>query len=122
MKEIKFRAWHKKLKHMLPNIQNHIGNSDWAFGFLIKDEKVIVMQFIGLKDKKDKEIFEDDIVRISNVNSGIEGKIFEPFTIVVKYINELAFYNISDYIIENAEFALEVIGNIHQNPELINLG
>jgi len=87
------------------------------------DEKYL-MQFTGLKDKNGKEIFEGDIVRY------ILGK--NTFTEVITYNKDLAgfgFLSISiddDYVftlgelIENLDLSsIEVIGNIYENPELL---
>lgn len=38
-REIKFRAWAVHLNEMLPNVQNHINDKDWAFGSILKDDR-----------------------------------------------------------------------------------
>ena len=71
-------------------------------------------QFTGLTDKNGKKIFEGDIVRNGNYTM-----------IVVLYDFHaafmLAFRVDGDYFeaISNSHICLEVIGNIHDNPELL---
>lgn len=76
-----------------------------------------VMQFTGLMDKNGKEIYEGDLVSWLSERGVIEydGKLDAGF-----YVNGRAGFW---YWYEGREFSwknLEVIGNIHENPELLN--
>lgn len=66
-----------------------------------------VGQFTGLTDRNGKRIFEGDVVRI-------DGKAYE-----VKYMLGQFFVGIN-MPIAYKRFDCEVIGNIHDNPELLN--
>lgn len=114
MREIKFRAWDKKAKIIYPNIQNHIGNNDTAFGYMIKNDRYVIMQYTGLKDKKDKEIYEGDIVTATR---GRKGK---RYTTEVVYKVPLFMLKENETIfIDSASLTNTiVIGNIYENPEL----
>jgi uncharacterized phage protein (TIGR01671 family) len=107
MRKIKFRAWDKE-KGMLHydgifNSPNFFDNSN-------------LMQFTGLKDKNEKEIYEGDVVRIKGYSGGIEGDIDE--IRLIKDIRQVW----CQYDIDNAMEAgmdVEVMGNIYENPELL---
>ena len=92
-------------------------------------EDVILMQSTGLKDKNGKEIFEGDVVsRNSGMPSVVEfGKWIyeEDFGYKIKnigfYLNSSydddEFFQAMDY--EDIRKNYEVIGNIYENPELL---
>lgn len=78
------------------------------FGELLRCECVPIMQFTGLKDNNGREIYEGDILNI--FMDGI------PFHVVKHEALDGGYYgwNVNDVWIT------EVIGNIHENPELLN--
>ncbi|MFJ6210571.1 YopX family protein [Lysinibacillus sp. NPDC092081] len=122
-REIKFRSWLKNECEMLTN-----------FGFVTNDvvsetDERVLMQYTGLKDKNCKEIYEGDILTADSYPYQDEGEY--NYHLVVEYI-EYGFCGvmhcvgkgkrgISHGIAENLELAeeYEVIGNIYENPELL---
>ena len=74
-------------------------------------------QFTGLHDKNGKEIYEGDIVRYSLDDRKDVGYIgFHTRSASFRVIAEHTDFGIGNRG-ELHEFALEVIGNIHDNPE-----
>lgn len=83
MREIKFRAWDKKLKKWVtPNMLNNpeqctVRRTDVGFRMLNEDESHFVLgQSTGLLDKNEpcKEVYEGDII---DVYGKIKGNIYE---------------------------------------------
>lgn len=129
-REIKFRAWLKprwdddedanKMYYDVQNSYDTLGavkpyDPMNSFDQWLDDEAAIVEQYTGLTDKNSKEIYEGDIVNIQGIkyyvdfehggfwfnNDNRKWKANRPFT---------HFQEIND---------TEVIGNIHENPELL---
>lgn len=87
-----------------------------------------VGQFTGLTDKNDERIFEGDIVHVlgnqqvedwKNVNYiGSIAFLDAGFCVIDGTIEDHAFRR---YQLPRLDFDLEVIGNIHDNPELLEV-
>ena len=118
MREIKFRAWNKKLQVM--SEAKHLDD-------LYEDESMAIVsdliwiQFTGLLDKNGKEIYEGDIV--SAVFQQDYFSSDEPKNVVDVIEIELMtgmekIYNGGPDGCEWYE-DIEVIGNIYENPELL---
>ncbi len=114
MREIKFRAWDKRTKEMIGWKKLSDEEVVYFFEMDMQNDKIF-QQFTGLEDKNGKEIFEGDIV-IGVDTNGIKRKATE---VTIKqgntyFNNDWAFSILSDIR------DLEVIGNIYENPELLN--
>ncbi|EKZ0914406.1 hypothetical protein RAZ69_002595 [Listeria monocytogenes] len=117
MREIEFRAWDKEVKEMdyNPSVieiwQNKPINEQFR---LESEEKLVWMQYTGLKDKNGKKIFEKDIATCQFFDKKITGLIeFIEFMWAVNDRKNQRLYQLNE--VSN----IEVIGNIHENPELL---
>jgi uncharacterized phage protein (TIGR01671 family) len=149
MRDIRFRAWDKKKKEMfyptklffidgwLTCIDNNkprecnseLERIDETYYLESREPEfdAALMQFTGLLDKNGVEIYEGDIVRydLGDREAELEGEenrydyasvIFENGSFLS--INHDGFS--VDYLIDfSQEMEWEVIGNIHENPELL---
>ena len=119
MREIQFRAWDKEAKEMLPNVQNHIGPVESAFGGLLRQDRYIIMQYTGRKDKNGVEIYGGDRI----ASSGYVGNItwsdkLGAWTVV--YPETFANTEGSDLLCDHPTEGIEVIGNIHEDKNLLD--
>jgi uncharacterized phage protein (TIGR01671 family) len=142
MREIKFRAWEKPItkfgfgRMYCPAFSTWNGdievwknNSPQTETELLSPmcgSEPVLMQYIGLKDKNGKEIYEGDILRLwRNVggNGQLRAEYYKP--LVVEYCDTWCQFVVEDkeqkqqYGIWQQFQSFEVIGNIYENPELL---
>jgi uncharacterized phage protein (TIGR01671 family) len=119
MKEYKFRSWDKlsmeyfDFEDMFYEAANKITGSDYS------DAKI--MQYINIKDKNDKEIYEGDIVSYSyQFSKDADSDIIFKKEVVEwdeMYCGFHPFIYIETFYIKTND--LKVIGNIYENPKLL---
>lgn len=139
MREIKFRAWMKSDKRMITDTQEFIHlivtnkgvmklqpQYEEDYYAVIPKQLYELMTSTGLFDKNGKEIYEGDIVSIPIYKPMPVGKVTDSLYKVVWNDDEARF----DYIGEKNlmgtpccssgnQNITEVIGNIYENPELL---
>jgi hypothetical protein len=125
-REIKYRAWDGKQMHHSPALSEgaqHLASWFEAHSvFGPEGKESVFMDFSGISDKKGKEVYEGDIIDLS-------GKykykvVFEDAKFVCYHLTnpewgrwgDLRRLTDSDFI----DYRWEVIGNIYENPELLN--
>ena len=139
MRDIKFRAWDADRARM---------TGDWTLASIIDsgpmfaDESWPIMQYTGLKDKNGKEIYDGDILKTPltpvfgsyDLGKPICAEVFwrtgdealeqdeEEFGFAFRdtqhrerYDN---YYGLIDLV--RIKGGVEIIGNIHENPELLS--
>ena len=142
MREILFRGKHI---HLFP--QNEHLNVTWVYGYLcdknyinspgLNGELLVdpstVGQYTGLVDKNGRRIFEGDILHIAKIADGLGGYYQPPFDYPV---NVVVKWDLCAWMWETLcedkryisfpdawyHYECEVIGNIHDNPELLEEG
>lgn len=132
MRNIKFRAWDKTRSEYLSggNLYIEIAPgkcplNSFVYLDLIKDpdryrDRFVIEQYTGIKDKNGTEIYEGDILHEEGYwDIRIEFEIGS-FTCrsldKVQYVNRIVDVPIGKFDLLSK---FEVIGNIHENPELL---
>jgi uncharacterized phage protein (TIGR01671 family) len=127
MREFKFRAWDKKNKKWVYdfNIDSCVGIFRIScFETIEVYDDIEIMQYVGLKDINGRMIFEGDIVQIPDnfeiygFNAGEKYQIyfsFGGFRLKPKYDKKKK----SKGFWLKDDKTLEIIGNIFENPELL---
>lgn len=124
MREIKFRAWdladhskwgdHKGMVFFdIYSKPDFIGNTFCRAESDRFEDRFEIMQFTGLYDRNGVEIYEGDIVESDDM---LPSEVcFDESGFCFSFGD----WPICDYLVMNDERSLKVIGNIHQDPELL---
>jgi len=117
---------------------------EWVYGDLVKTKNFVAIkrtngdyfhptqvspntvgQYTGLKDKDGREIYEGDILqyigkRKDNMNKVYRRKVVFHEGMFALLSKELQAYSaLKHHCMEDGRFAWRVIGNVHDNPELM---
>lgn len=127
----RFRAWDKKFKEMVQVdalvFEEQIIKATYKNGNVAKDDlkNYVLMQSTGLTDKNGKEIFEGDIIAIDveDIEMPINAKVFQNSKIGILMFHD--FEENEDVpmveLLEDDSVAFATIGNIYENPELLEV-
>ena len=129
MRDLIFRAWdnvdNKMIYDIYPAPNGDIaGEHNDRFMLISPAERIIIEQYSGVKDQFGTLIFEGDIVKYDNGTKAevmfkdgsymaFDGFANNSFDAYLKISPEL--------YLDGQDFELTVIGNIHQNIDLINI-
>ena len=107
----KFRAWDNQERYYIPDEETNFCHGMMEYWLDKEDCPLTFEQCTGLKDKNGKLIYEGDIVEISVLYNGIPTSQKQRCKVYYKH----GAFNI--YAVKS-EY-LKVIGNIHENSELL---
>ena len=126
----KFRAWDSAKKEMFKDTfaitesgqvvvveqEDVVCPPDYVFV-----DYLVIMQSTGLRDKNGKEIFEKDILACKTDDEVINLNVFWDEEHAL-FMFESKKYNEQEplaELVENNTYPFEIIGNVHENPELL---
>ena len=127
----RYRAWDKEFKEMVQVdalvFDEQIIKSTYKNGNVVKEDlkNYVLMQSTGLTDKNGKEIFEGDIIAIDveDIEMPINAKVFQNSKIGILMFHD--FEENEDVpmveLLEDDSVAFATIGNIYENPELLEV-
>lgn len=123
----RYRAWHCELgammsiknmwfqNNMLEELElNNAAANDYITAY---PDEVEIMQSTGLTDKNGKEIFEGDVI---GAKDGLLNGVVNFNTDLGMWTNSLIRYNNFERLCNIAN-SREIIGNVHANPELLEV-
>jgi uncharacterized phage protein (TIGR01671 family) len=119
----RFRAWDNKENKYIYDAEmtyDNLGIGAECFGFMVDGtykDQYTVEQCTGVKDSKGKLIYEGDIIRCSCGSEYYVGCVVwdsEEIQFSVEIDEELY-----SFIQHSKNHKIEIIGNIHENPELV---
>lgn len=122
----RYRAWDKEFKEMVQVdalvFDEQIIKVTYKNGNVVKEDlkNYVLMQSTGMLDKSEREIFEGDIVKVTNLSSWLEVVSFNEDKAmfvskeIKREIEESPLYDLFNTDI----FEVEIISNIYTNPGL----
>lgn len=118
MREIKFRAWHRREKRMMPRREI----SQYYLGAVVAQKHADFMQYTDLKDKTGTEIYEGDILGGANNPALVqydESSACFVFTRSIEPDAQTVAMGRTREQRKRQQGKLHVIGNVYENPELL---
>ena len=126
MREIKFKAWDKNLKRwtnysIADDLPRFYDKHTGCWKTDKEGERFVLSQYTGLKDKNNREIYEGDVIKAIS---------FARWVGVAKYSDENQAFIFDDLdkkyrgkstvFMNQFDDGFEILGNIYENPELLD--
>ena len=125
----RYRAWDKEFKEMVQVdalvFEEQIIKVTYKNGNVVKEDikNYKLMQSTGLTDKNGKEVFEGDILSVETDEENVKVSVFWDDKYAL-FMFESKKYNETEVLAELFEdnaYSFEIIGNVHANPELLEV-
>lgn len=129
----RFRAWdkiHKTMYEVDDIMSIDFGKSEISVKTLFFERTncynfndIVLMQSTGLTDKNGKEVFEGDILSVETDEENVKVSVFWDDKYAL-FMFESKKYNETEVLAELFEdnaYSFEIIGNVHANPELLEV-
>jgi uncharacterized phage protein (TIGR01671 family) len=136
MREIKLRAWDKyrsEFVNPVAYVRLYNFNRDKNIAVATPDGmNITLLQYTGLKDKNDVEIYEGDVILVTDIGVGGSAPLRLRYEVYwLDSISGFALKSLDGGLTAKDKMAArqyfvsdiakgEVIGNIYENPELMN--
>ena len=125
MREIKFRAWDNDKMYKCIVGNTDVKDNDYICPLVWDKERkdwlhsdtCKIMQYTGLKDKNGKEIYEGDILLYLTKTKTVVS--YKNGAFVRNYRNSNMYLLYDTLAVDGCLEDYEVIGNIYENPELL---
>lgn len=133
MREIKVRVWDEVVKEFFYiDLKKQLCDDGWYIEESLIDMLVFEL-FTGLRDSRDVEIYEGDILQHRANNSATAKVVFLDGAFIAEHVtlperNENAKYlkwqakwqSLIEYVSNEVNIKSTVIGNIHENGEMVD--
>ena len=124
-REIKFRAWDIKDKRFasLSNMCSLVLrlNGSLTEGSVVVSDNYVLEQYIGLPDKRDNDLYEGDLCIADGFEKNVIHEIiFHEGAFCTRVEGNPYLHNINMFY-PPGDCILSKIGNIHENPELLEV-
>lgn len=127
----RYRAWDKEFKEIVQVdalvFDEQIIKATYKNGNVVKEDlkNYVLMQSTGVLDKNWREVFEGDVIAINveDVETPINARVFQnrKIGILMFHVFEDDEDNPMVELIEDNSVAFAIIGNIYENPELLEV-
>lgn len=122
-RELKFRAWTGEDMVFVHTLDIYPDSKNCRVNTVVRShyEKWPIMQYTGMNDKNDKPIYECDFVQLVEAKRHYTVEFMESTFKLIHAdpkMNRMHWGSISR--VNELIFTIEVIGNVYENPELVN--
>jgi len=114
MRDIKFRAWDKQKAEYIDMFLGFTltdGLLEYLDDIMNEEKNVIIEQYTGIKDANGVKIYENDLVKVISQYWGQLGNVYKVEFYRGAFIARNSLYDMRE--------SINVIGNIHEQPELL---